>query len=261
MVCLNPRLREERARKREDLLLATEETLETIAASVRAGRLKGREAINRRVGRDANRRKVEKHFEITVTAGAITWSRRQERIAAEGRLDGVYVIRTSLDPEAIGPEAAVEAYKSLAQVERAFRVLKASRLEIRPVHVYSGDHVRAHVFLCMLAFHVEWHLRRRLTPLLFEDDDREGARAQRNSPVAPARVSKSAKAKADTKLTPDGLPVHSLTTLLADLATLTLNEATVPSNPDHHFPVFAQPTPLQSRAFKLLEIEPAKFLS
>ena len=261
MVCLNPRLREERARKREDLLRATEETLETIAAAVRSGRLKGRQGINRRVGRDANRRKVEKHFEITVTDDAITWSRRQERIAAEGRLDGVYVIRTSLGPEAIGPEAAVVAYKSLAQVERAFRVLKTSRLEIRPVHVYSEDHVRAHVFLCVLAFYVEWHLRRRLAPLLFEDDDREGAQAQRTSPVAVARVSESAKAKADTKLTSDGLPVHSFTTLLADLATLTLNEATVPSNPDHHFPVFTQPTPLQSRAFKLLEINPAKFLS
>ena len=153
---------------------------------------------------------MEKHFEITVTDGAITWSRRQERIDAEARLDGVYVIRTSLDAEAIGPEAAVEAYKSLAQVERAFRILKASRLKFRPVHVYSEDHVRAHVFLCVLAFYVEWHLRRRLAPLLFEDDDREGARAQRTSPVAPAKVSESAKLKADTKLTSDGLPVHSL---------------------------------------------------
>ena len=117
------------------------------------------------------------------------------------------------------------------------------------------------MFLCVLAFHVEWHLRRRLAPLLFEDDDREGARAQRMSPVEPAQVSESARIKADTKLTSDGLPVHSFTTLLADLATLTLNEATVPSNPDHHFPVFAQPTPLQSRAFELLEINPAKFLS
>ncbi len=260
MVCLNPRLREERARKREDLLQATEETLETIAASVRAGRLKGREAINRRVGRDANRRKVEKHFEITVTDDAITWSRRQERIAAEARLDGVYVIRTSLDPEAIGPEAAVVAYKSLAQVERAFRILKASRLEIRPVHVWSEDHVRAHVFLCVLAFYVEWHLRRRLAPLLFEDDDREGAQARRKSPVAPARISESAKAKADTKLTSDGLPVHSFTTLLADLATLTLNEVAIPARRAYRFPLMSEPTPLQSRAFQLMEIDPTRFV-
>ena len=258
MVCLNPRLREERRRKREDLLQATEEALETIAASVRSGRLKGREAINRRVGRDANRRKVEKHFAIAVTDDGIAWSRREGRIAAEARLDGVYVIRTSLDSSALGPEAAVEAYKSLAQVERAFRVLKASRLGIRPVHVHSEDHVRAHVFLCMLACHLEWHLRRRLAPLLFEDDDREAARAQRKSPVEPARVSESARAKADTKLTSDGLPVHGFTSLLADLATLTLNEASVPATPDHCFPVFAQPTPLQGRAFELLEIDPAR---
>ena len=258
MVCLNPRLREERRRKREDLLQATEEALETIAASVRSGRLKGREAINRRVGRDANRRKVEKHFAIAVTDDDIAWSRREARIAAEARLDGVYVIRTSLGPEAIGRAEAVEAYKSLAQVERAFRVLKASRLGIRPVHVHSEDHVRAHVFLCMLACHLEWHLRRRLAPLLFEDDDREGARAQRRSPVEPARVSESARAKAAAKCTADGLPVHGFTSLLADLATLTLNEASVPATPDHCFPVFAQPTPLQGRAFELLEIDPAR---
>ena len=258
MVCLNPRLREERARKREDLLKATEEALEAIAASVRSGRLKGREAIDRRVGRDANRRKVGKHFEIDVTDGGISWRRREARIAAEARLDGVYVIRTSLDSASIGPAAAVEAYKSLASVERAFLTMKASRLRIRPVHVWSEDHVRAHVFLCMLACHVEWHMRRRLAPILFEDDDREGARAQRNSPVEPARVSESAKAKAADKRTPDGLPVHSLTTLLADLATLTLNEVTLPGSPDHAFPLLATPTELQRRAFGLLEIDPAR---
>ena len=258
MVCLNPRLREERRRKREELLKATEEALEAIAASVRSGRLKGREAIDRRVGRDANRRKVGKHFEIDVTDGGISWRRREGRIAAEARLDGVYVIRTSLDSASLGPEAAVEAYKSLAQVERAFLTMKASRLRIRPVHVYSEDHVRAHVFLCMLACHVEWHMRRRLAPILFEDDDREGARAQRSSPVEPARVSERAKAKAAKKRTPDGLPVHSLTTLLADLGTLTLNEVTLPGAPDHAFPLPATPTELQRRAFDLLEIDPAK---
>ena len=258
MVCLNPRLREERRRKREDLLKATEEALDAIAASVRSGRLKGREAIDRRVGRDANRRKVGKHFGIDVADGGISWRRLEDRIAAEARLDGVYVIRTSLDSASLGPEAAVEAYKSLARVERAFLTMKASRLRIRPVHVYSEDHVRAHVFLCMLAFYVEWHMRRRLAPILFEDDDREGARAQRSSPVEPARVSKRAKAKAAKKRTPDGLPVHSLTTLLADLGTLTLNEVTLPGAPDHAFPLLATPTELQRRAFGLLEIDPAK---
>ena len=258
MVCLNPRLRQERARKRQELLKATEEALEAIAASVRAGRLKGREAIDRRVGRDANRRKVGKHFEIDVTDGGISWRRREARIAAEARLDGVYVIRTSLDSASIGPVAAVEAYKGLARVERAFLTMKASRLRIRPVHVWSEDHVRAHVFLCMLAYHVEWHMRRDLAPILFEDDDREGARAQRSSPAEPARVSESARAKAADKRTPDGLPVHSLTTLLADLATLTLNEVTLPGSPDHAFPLLATPTELQRRAFELLEIDPAR---
>ena len=262
MVCLNPRLRQERRRKREELLQSTEETLEAIAAAA-ARRKPGpanRDRAIKALGREANRRKVEKHFDIAVHDAGMDWARNRDRIEAEARLDGVYVIRTSLDAGAIGPEAAVEAYKSLARVERAFLTMKASRLRIRPVHVYSADHVKAHVFMCMLALHVEWHMRRRLAPILFEDDDREGARAQRSSPVEKAEVSESAKAKADTKRTPDGLPVHGFRTLLADLGTLTLNEATVPAGPDHGFPVFAQPTELQRRAFDLLEIDPAKFL-
>ena len=261
MVCLNPRLRRERRRKREDLLQSTEEALEAIAASA-ARRKPGpanRDRTIKALGREANRRKVEKHFDIAVHDAGMDWARNRNRIEAEARLDGVYVIRTSLDAGAIGPEAAVEAYKSLAGVERAFRNAK-SDLRIRPVHVYSADHVKAHVFMCMLALHVEWHMRRRLAPILFEDDDREGARAQRSSPVEKAEVSESAKAKADTKRTPDGLPVHGFRTLLADLGTLTLNEATVPAGHDHGFPVFAQPTELQRRAFDLLEIDPAKIL-
>ena len=255
MVCLNPRLRQERRRKREDLLKATENALHRIAASVRAGRLKGREAINRRVGRDANRRKVEKHFEITVADDGISWSRRKERIAEEARLDGVYVIRTSLDADAMGAEEAVEAYKGLAGVERAFRNAK-SDLRIRPVYVYSADHVRAHVFMCMLALHVEWHMRRRLAPMLFEDDDREGARAQRSSPVEKAEVSDSAKAKADTKLTPDGLPVHSFRTLLDDLSGMALNQMRLPGHDETLLSVVTAPTPVQKRAFQLLGVKP-----
>ncbi len=255
MVCLNPRLREERRRKREELLKATEEALEAIAASVRSGRLKGREAIDRRVGRDANRRKVGKHFEIDVTDGGISWRRREARIAAEARLDGVYVVRTSLDSASLGPEAAVEAYKGLAGVERAFRNAK-SDLRIRPVYVYSPDHVRAHVFLCMLALHVEWHMRRRLAPLLFEDDDREGARAQRNSPVEKAEVSERAKAKAADKRTPDGLPVHSFRTLLDDLSGMALNQLRLPSHDETLLCVVTAPTPVQKRAFQLLGVKP-----
>ena len=260
LVCLNPRLREERARKREDLLRTTEHLLENIAAAIRHSRLRGRDNINRRVGRDANRKKVEKHFDITATDDELSWTRRHERIAAEAQLDGIYVVRTSLASEAIGSEAAVEAYKSLSRVEQSFRSIK-DLFEVRPVFVYTPDHVRAHVFLCMLAHYVQWHMRQRLAPLLFEDDDRPAARAARNSPVEPARVSPRAKAKADTRRTPDGFPVHSFPTLLADLATLTLNEVTLPGSPDASFPMLARPTPLQQRAFNLLDIEPHKFVA
>ena len=262
LVCLNPRLREQRARKREALLEATEEILETIAQGLgRPGAPhRGRDWINRRVGREANRRKVEKHFQITVTDEALTWSRNQEKIAAEARLDGLYVIRTSLDAATMGPGEVVEAYKSLSRVEQAFRLLKTTRLQVRPVYVYNADRVRAHLFLCMLAYYVEWHLRRRLAPLLFEDDDRQQARAKRTSPVQPAQISDRAKAKADTKTTAEGFPVHSLKTLLADLATLTLNQVTLPTNPEQGFPMIAQPTPLQRKAFELLEVEPAKIV-
>ncbi len=260
MVCFNPRLAEERARKREALLQATEAILRRIAGIVRrkGSRLRGLEKINRRVGREANRRKVEKHFHITVTDEDLTFERRAGKIAAEARLDGIYIVRTSLDAQAMGAHEAVEAYKSLARVERAFRTLKTARLQVRPVYVYSPERVRAHVFLCALACHVEWHLRRRLAPLLFEDDDPEGARAQRTSPVQPARTSERARRKSASKTTAEGLPVHSLPTLLEDLATLALNTVHLPDNPENRFAVATQPTPLQRRAFELLDVDPAK---
>ena len=257
MVCLNPRLREERRRKREDLLAAAEQALERIAASARAGTLKGAAKIGHRVGRDANRRKVEKHFEIAVASDSLAFRRREEKIAAEAALDGIYVIRTSLDKDAIGAGDAVTAYKSLSRVERAFRMAK-SDLGIRPVHVRTEDHVRAHVFLCMLALYVEWHMRRELAPLLFEDHDREAAREERDSPVAPAEVSDAAKAKAASKRTPDGLPAHSFSTLLADLGTVTMNWMVLSRESAHEIPVLAQRTPLQRRAFELLGADPQK---
>ena len=252
VVCLNPRLRQERARKREELLCATEKILETIACAVRSpnARLRGREAINRRVGRDVSRKKVDKHFRIEVTDDDIRWSRRQEKIDAEAQLDGIYVIRTSL-----------EAYKSLAQVEQAFRSLKTAQLALRPVFVYSEDHVRGHVFLCLLAYYLQWHLRQRLAPLLFEEEDRAGARALRKSPVEKAQVSERTKAKAARKQTAEGFPVHSLRTLLADLGTLTLNQVTLPDAPEHPFPMFAKPTPLQAKAFDLLGVDPTRFVA
>ena len=260
LVCLNPRLREERARKREDLLLATEAILEEIARVVRQphSKLRGRDQINRRVGREANRRKVQKHFQISVSDNNLTWSRDEDKIAAEAQLDGIYIIRTSLPAEAISAHDAVYAYKSLAQVERAFRNCKVTRLEVRPVYVYSAEHVRAHVFLCALACHVEWHLRQRLAPILFEDHDRAGARAKRTSPVQKAKVSDSAKQKADTKITPDGLPVNSMRTLLDHLGSLTLNQIALAGNPEQTFNVATEPTPLQQRAFQLLELDPKR---
>ena len=260
LVCLNPRLREERARKREDLLRATEAILEEIARIVRQpqSKLRGRDRINRRVGREANRRKVEKHFRITVCDDNLTWERDQAKIAAEAQLDGIYIVRTSLSAEAISAHDAVYAYKSLAQIERAFRNCKISRLEVRPVYVYSAERVRAHVFLCALACHVEWHLRRRLAPILFEDHDREGANAKRTSPVQKAEVSDSAKQKADTKTTSDGLPVNSMRTLLDHLGSLTLNQIALAGNPEQTFHVATEPTPIQQRAFQLLDLDPKR---
>ena len=261
MVCLNPRLRAKRARKREELLVATEEVLSGIAAAHARGKpgAAGRARTWKAIGRKANRKNVERHFDITVTDGEMVWARSEERIAGEARLDGIWVVRTSLGAGAIGAEAAVDAYKRLSTVERAFRMAK-SDLAIRPIHVYTATHVRAHVFLCMLALYVEWHMRRRLAPMLFQDDEKEGAREERASPVAPARVSASAKSRADSKLTADGHPVHSFRTLLEDLATLTLNEVSLPGNPELALPLLAVPTKLQNRAFELLNIDPARML-
>ncbi|MCZ0943404.1 MAG: transposase [Gammaproteobacteria bacterium] len=260
MVCFNPRLAEERARKREALLKDTEAILGRIADIVRrkGSKLRGAERINRRVGREANRRKVEKHFDIAVADDRLTFERNAARIAAEARLDGIYIVRTSLDADAIGAHEAVAAYKSLARVERAFRNLKTARLKVRPMYVYSEGRVRAHVFLCALACHVEWRLRRLLAPMLFEDDDPEGARAQRDSPVKLAKASERARRKSASKTTADGLPAHSLTTLLDDLATLALNTVQLPGSPESRFFVATQPTPLQRKAFELLDVDPAK---
>ena len=260
MVCLNPRLREERGHKREALLLATETTLQEIAQSAARAQAgpNNRDWVNGLLGAKANRWKVRKHFDIEVREDCMKFSRNQARIDAEARLDGIYIIRTSLGSDDIDSQQAVEAYKSLSQVERAFRSIKTARLKVRPIFVYSENRVRAHVFLCMLAWYVEWHLRRELAPLLFEDDDREGARAKRTSAVQKAKVSDNARAKADSKLTANGLPVHSFDTLLADLATLTLNEVTLPGQPDSTFLLTADPTRLQEKAFSLLGIKPEK---
>ncbi len=197
----------------------------------------------------------EKHFEITIDDTSLVWQRRHRKIADEARFDGIYVIRTSL-PD-IKADTAVLAYKSLATVERAFRTAR-SDLSVRPIFVYSEDHVRAHVFLCMLAYYIEWHMRRRLAPLLFEDDDRLAAHAERTTPVEPARVSHAAREKARTKRTPDGFSVHSFRTLIDDLSGVVLNHVRLPGKDTAELAVVTKPSRLQARAFELLDIKAAQ---
>ena len=227
VVCKNPLLAQERARKREDLLQATEAALGKLAARIACGTgPRGQDKIARAVGRIENRYKLAKLFDIAVAADGFTFARNPDRIAAEARLDGFYVIRTSVEDNALATDNVVGAYKGLARVERAFRSLKTVDLHIRPIHHWLAPRVRAHVFLCMLACHVEWHMRERLKPMLFDDDDPTAAARERASIVAPAQPSPAALRKRASKLDADGLPVHSFQSLLRDLATCTLNEMT-----------------------------------
>jgi hypothetical protein len=260
VVCRNPLLAEERARKREDLLRATETALTKLTEQIGHGRgPKGKAKIARAVGRVENRYKVAKHFDIAVTEDGFTFHRNPARIAEEARLDGFYVIRTSVaDKTALAADNVVGAYKGLARVERAFRSLKTVDLHVRPIHHWLAPRVRAHVFLCMLACYVEWHMREHLKPILFDDDDPIAAARARASIVAPAQSSPAALSKRANKLTPDGGPVHSFQSLLRDLATCTLNWMTTTLNEAYSFPLVATPTPVQARAFDLLGVDPAK---
>jgi hypothetical protein len=260
IVCRNPLLAEERTRKREALLQATEAELMKIAEATTRARncLKGTEAIALRVGRVIDHYRMAKHFELSITDSSFTWARKSEQIQQEAALDGLYVVRTSLPAAALSAEAAVTAYKGLAVVERAFRSLKTVDLQVRPVFHWNAQRVRAHVFLCMLAYYVEWHMREKLKPMLFDDEYVEQARAARPSPVAKARRSDQAKAKDATKLGEDGLPVHSFRTLLDDLATLTYNICHTPLNPDAKIVMSTRPTPVQEKAFRLLNVNPGR---
>jgi hypothetical protein len=257
IVCKNPLLAAERARKRAELLDATERDLTRLQARVRRARqpLRGAAAIGQAVGAVLGRRKVGKHFRITITEDALSFARDDATIAAEAALDGIYVLRTSVPAAALAAADTVRAYKSLARVERAFRSLKTVDLEIRPVFHWSAPRVRAHVLLCMLAYHVEWHMRACLAPMLFDDHDRADAEALRPSPVAKAKPSPAARRKATTKRTDDGLPAHSFRSLLADLATLTRN--TVRFGRGTTTELLARPTPVQQRALDLLALKPA----
>jgi transposase len=259
IVCRNPWLAAERARKRDELLAASQADLAKIAAATQRARsaLRGEQAIALRVGRVIERFHMAKHFELTITDTNLAWRRRDDTIAAEAALDGLYVIRTSLSADALDASSAVAAYKSLAHVERAFRSLKTVDLHVRPVFHYSEPRVRAHVFLCMLAYYVEWHMRERLKPMLFDDEHLAEANASRPSPVIKAVRSEHAKTKDKTRLADDGLPLHSFKTLLKDLATLAYNVTHTSLNPNAKIVITTRPTPLQDKAFKLLGLNPA----
>jgi len=246
----------ERARKREELLAATERDLAPIVRAVarKTNPLRGAAEIGLRVGAVLNKHKMAKHFELTITDTSFTFARRAKEIADEAARDGIYIIRTNIPQEALNDAAVVRSYKSLAQVERAFRSLKTVDLHIRPIYHWLGDRVRAHVFLCMLAYHVEWHMRAKLAPMLYDDDDREAANAARASIVAKAQRSPSAIAKQTKGRTPDGLPVHSFQSLIADLMTLARNTMVTALTPDHPFTITTRPTPIQQKALDLLGV-------
>ena len=259
VVCKNPLLAEERTRKREELLAATEKDLARIRTRVARAKnpLHGAAEIGRAVGTVIGKRKMAKHFAIEITDKTFGFARKPDQIDAEARLDGIYVLRTSLTAEQSNAAATVRSYKSLARVERAFRSLKTVDLEIRPVFHWTAPRVRAHVLLCVLAYYLEWHMRQVLAPVLFDDEDKAAAEASRASPVAKAQVSDAARKKARARLSDPAhgevLPVHSFRTLLADLGTLTKN--TVYFGGKSELTVVAKPTPVQHRALGLLGAE------
>lgn len=254
VVCRNPILAEERGRKRAELLAATEEKLDVIVRATQRKKnpLNGEKEIGLRVGKVIGRFKMEKHFELTITADSFTYTRLIDKIAAEAALDGLYVVRTSVPPSKMGSEQVVETYKSLATVERAFRSMKTVDLHVRPIFHWNDDRIRAHVFLCMLAYYVEWHMRQRLQEVLYEDEDRESAKALRKSIVAPAVRSPSAKAKDATGSTASGLPVQSFQDLLKDLATLCRHRIQLTSGGE--FQQLTESTTLQRHVLELLDV-------
>ena len=259
VVCRNPALREERARKRLELLAASEVDLAKIAAATQRARkpLRGKDAIGVRVGRVIEHYHMAKHFDIEITEEEFSYQRKDAAIAEEAAFDGLYVIRTSLSAAQLDADATVAAYKSLAHVERAFRSIKTVDLQVRPVFHYNAQRVRAHVFLCMLAYYVEWHMRQRLKPMLFDDEHLDEADASRASAVVKAVRSEHAKTKDASKTADDGLPLHSFRTLLKDLGTLAYNITHTHLNPEAKIVLTTRPTPLQAKAFALLDLNPA----
>ena len=253
--CKNPFLAEERARKREALLTATEADLAKIAAATRRERrpLRGADQIGLRVGKVINAHRVGKHFTTQIGEQSFTYRRNRDQITAEAALDGIYVLRTSLPAPALDTPGVVASYKALAGVERVFRGFNTD-LDIRPIRHRTEQRVRAHVFLRMLSYYLTWHITQRLAPMLFQDDDRPTAQAARTSPVAPAQRSPKALAKARTKHDEHGQPVHSFASLLNDLATITVNHVQPHHTDLPPFHVITTPTPVQKRAFELLAL-------
>jgi hypothetical protein len=260
IVCRNPLLAAERSRKREALLQATEADLARIAKQVKNRRRRTMSAtdIALAVGAIRGRKKMAKHFVFDIRDGHFSWTRNGQTIAREAQLDGIYVVRTSVPADDLDSAATVQAYKDLSRVERAFRCLKTSDLEIRPIRHWTAQRVRAHVFLCMLAYHVEWHLTSTLAPILFHDTDIEAARAARSSPVVKTKPSPEAKDKKAVKRNPQGHRVMSFADLISHLGTLTRNTLAVPLQGGHTITIHSTPTSLQKAAFDLLEIDPAR---
>lgn len=254
IVCRNPLLAEQRSRKRKELLAAAEKKLEAVAQAVARARrpLRGKDQIGLRVGRDLKGTKMQKHFELTIEDDSFAYRRRDEQIAQEAALDGLYVVRTSLSQQSLSAERTVSAYKDLSQVEWAFRSLKTVDLQVRPIYHWKDDRIRAHVFMCMLAYYVEWHLRSALSELLFDDHEREAAEATRPSIVSPAPRSEAAQRKEQSRRTAEGLPVQSFQCLLKDLATLCKHRVRWASSAEVEFERVTLPTALQRRVFELL---------
>ena len=253
VACRNPQLAKLRAHKRRALLEATQKELEKVRASVEGGRLRGKDKIGLRVGRLVNKYKVAKHFELTIEERRFDFKVLEEQVAAEAALDGIYVIRTSVPKKRMSAADAVRNYKALANVERAFRALKTVDLKVRPIHHRLENRVRAHIFLCMLAYYIEWHLIEAWRPLLFADED-QAAKAERD-PVAPAERSEEALQKVLTHTLPDGTPAHSLRTLLEDLSTIVRNTCHTPGPIERSasFDLITTPTAKQRQALELLD--------
>ena len=253
VVCRNPELAERRAHKRQALLDATAGELDKVKGMVERGRLKGQDAIGVRVGKVVNKYKVAKHFTLDIGERHFAYTVDENQVAAEAALDGLYVIRTSVAEHRLSSEEAVRSYKRLSDVERAFRSLKTVDLQVRPIYHRLESRVRAHIFLCMLAYYVLWHMREAWRPLLFCDEDQQ-AKATRD-PVAPAERSASANHKAATHRLHDGTQVHSFTTLLKHLSTIVRNTCRIPGNGStgHVFDVVTTPDATQQKALDLLQ--------